>query len=423
MRVLYLGGGLILWLVGCESRQPGVVTKMQPTVPAAASVRPSPAPLDTADYTASHYGFPTYHADSDTLIALGSRHYWLQMHLAADSTKPLDYGPAAVAGQPFAAPTDSAWRAHRVRGYEGTYTFTLRDSARRVLVFRKQLHKRDFLHASSPELVTVSDPEFQYLGYSSGLHALLFAGYFAIPSSDVCSRVALLLDARNGRLRSLHDAGSASFEATDCDPQVSPSGQAVITCADEVLRAARPPFSLRRPHAQLNATRFLTDTTLLVVYAFGDYRPRKPDPARPNADPTADPTVSAGFNLPDEEFTSTPAQRRAPNAFIMGTSGHVLSKFKYEGWEPGMGDVLPRYSSAATRTYYLVSESKDLVLLPKAQPGTFTKLPLKSLPRFRPPQRPTEFRFTLYSDAGEMTFYVDKTNPRAIRYALQAVGQ
>lgn len=411
MRAVLPGCLVGLALVGCESRGPASAVAAQPAAtPPAANIAPPP---DTANYTVSHYGFPTYHADSDTLILLGKRHYWLRMTLAADSTKPLDYAPAAVAGQPFAAPTDTAWQAHRVRGYEGTYTFTLRDSTRRMRVFRQRLHKRDFLRVGSRELVTVSDPQFQYLGYSAGLQALLFSAYFAIPDSDVCSRVTMLLDARSGRLRSLHNAGSASFEATDCDPQVSPSGRAIITCAAEVLRAGRPPISLRRPHAELHATRFLTDTTLLAVYTFGDYRPRQPDPAETG--PTSDPTVSAGFSLPDEEFVSTPAQDRAANAFIIGTSGHVLSKFKYDGWEPGMGDVLPRHSSAITRTYYLVSENKDLVLLPKAQPGTFIKLPLKSMPKFQPPQRPQEFRFTLQNDTEEFTFYVDKTQPHAIR--------
>ncbi|RZK10017.1 MAG: hypothetical protein EOO56_29695 [Hymenobacter sp.] len=113
----------------------------------------------------------------------------------------------------------------------------------------------------------------------------------------------------------------------------------------------------------------------------------------------------------------------APNAFLLGASGHVLNKFKYDGWEPGMGDVLLRYSSPSTRTYYLVSKGKDLLLLPKAKPGTVTKLPIKSLPKFRPPQRPQEIKFALCSEVGEYTFYVDKNNPQAIRYRLHPQEQ
>jgi hypothetical protein len=366
--------------------------------------------------------FPDYRPLTDTLIAVGQQHYWLRIELAPDSTKPLDYAPAIIAGQPFAAPSDSAWRAHRIRGYDGTFTFSLRDSARRTCLFRQSLHKRDFLRAAPPEIVTISDPYFQYLGYSQGLNALLFAAYFGIPYSDVATRATMLLSAKNGRVLALRDAGSASFGATDCAPRVSASGQAVLTCASELLRAGRPPLSLRRPHAELWATYFLTDTTLLAIYHFGDYRPSKPDPARTPADPTADPAVSAGFSLPETEFVSTPAQQRAANAFILGTSGHILSRFKYEGSENGINETLPSYFAASTRTYYLISESKDLVLLPKDRPGTFVKIPLKTLPAYRPPQRAQEFKFTLQNELGEFTCYVDRSNPQAIRVHQKLVN-
>lgn len=220
MRRYFWVGLASLTLASCDSQPIATTT---PVLPVAAKptignrpVAPLPAP-DTIDYTRSHYAFPDYHSLTDTLVLLGPQQRWLRIELAPDSTKPLDYAPAAIAGQPFAAPSDSAWRTHRVRGYDGTFTFSLRDSARHTL-FSKQLHKRNFLRASSPDIVTVSDPFFKYLGYSCGLNALLFAAYFAIPDSDVCTRATLLLDAKTGRVLSLRDAGSASFEATDCDP-------------------------------------------------------------------------------------------------------------------------------------------------------------------------------------------------------------
>ena len=404
-------------LAGCDAQPVATTTPARP----AATLRPPAAAIpDTIDYTRAPAAFPDYRPLTDTLIAVGRRHYWLRIELAPDSTKPLDYAPAIIAGQPFAAPSDSAWRAHRIRGYDGTFTISLRDSARRTWLFRQPLQKRDFMRAAPPEIVTVSNPYFQYLGYRQGLNALLFVAYFGIPYSDVASRATMLLSAKNGRVLALRDAGSASFEATDCTPQVSASGQAVLTCASELLRAGRPPLSLRRPHAELWATHFLTDTTLLAIYHFGDYRPGKPDPAR--TDPTADPGVSAGLSLPETEFVSTPAQQRAANAFILGTSGHILSQFKYEGSENGMSETLPWYFSASTRTYYLISESKDLVLLPKAQPGTCVKIPLKTLPTYQPPQRAQEFKFTLQNGLEEFTCYVDRSNPRAIRVHHEALN-
>lgn len=420
MRLLFVCCvGFLVLLAGCNSHPAATAANQQPAPPVAAA---PPAPTDTTDYTRTPPGYRTLHAD--TLIRLGSRRYWLQTRTVTDSTRPFDYGPTAIVGRHFAAPTDSAWRLRRVRGYDGTYTLTLRDSTRRRVVFTRQLHKQDLRHACPPELLTVSEPDFYYQGYSRGLHALLFTVETGIPSSDVIHRAALLLDARTGRTLALQDIGSASFEATDCDPQVSPDGQAVLTCADTLLRAGHPPLSLRRPHAELRAARFLTDTTLLLVYAFGEYRPTKAaaaDTVADQAPSSDDPRITADFYVPDEEFVSTPAQKRAANAFIYGTSGRVLSKFRYDGWAPGMGDELPRCWLAATRTHYLVSEGKDLVLLPRAHPGTFQKLPIKGLPRFHPPQRPQEARFSLYSDAGEYTFYIDKTNPQAIRYQLKPV--
>lgn len=409
---------LLLWslvvLAGCEAHQPAKVAE-KPRAPLAVLLRAAP---DTIDYTSSQHGLLTYHADTDTLVLLGQHHYWLQVRHVADSTKPFEYGPTRVVGRHFAAPADSAWQQHRVRGYDGTYSFVLRDSTHQRVIFRQQLHKKDLLAAAPAETVTVSDPEFYYLGYSNGLNALLFLVEVGIPSSDVGQRATLLLDARSGQLRALRNAGSSTFEATDCEPKVAPDGQAVLTCADELLRARRPPFSLRRPHAELRATRFLTDTTLLAVYAFGDYRPRKSEPGLSDTGPSDDPNISAGFYLPDEEFVSTPAQERADNAFILGTSGHVLNKFYFTNW--GMGDMnydLPRHFLATTRTYYFFNDRKTLILLPKASPGRIIERPLKTLAKFRPPQRPQEVSFTLPDDLGqeEFTFYVDKTQPQAIR--------
>lgn len=419
MRSFFLVPTLAGLLAGCEQR-PAATTAAPPAPPApVAATRSAPPAPDTLDYTRPLPGAREVHPD--TLIALGSRHYWLQMRQVSDSTRPFDYGPTAIAGRHFAAPSDTAWQQRRVRGYDGTYTFTLRDSTRRQVIFHRQLHKQDLRAGSPAEVLTVSEPAFYYRGYSPGLGALLFVLETGISYSDVIHRAALLLDARTGLVQALHDIGSASFEATDCAPRVSGDGRSVLTCADELLRAGRPPLSLKRPHAEVRAANFLTDTTLLVVYAFGDYRPTKPEPgdsATARTDNSSDPTVTAGFYVPNVEFRSTPAQLRAANAFIYGTSGHVLNQFNYDNWAPGMGDELPIRALAATRTYYLVSHARDLVLLPRAQPGTVQKIPIKSLPRFRPPRRPQEVAFTLYSERGTYTFYVDKANPRAIRYQL-----
>ena len=382
------------------------------------------AATDTTDYTRAHQANFDY-SRADTLILLGKRHYWLQLRQVADSTKPLDYAPAYVVGRPFAAPTDTAWQAHRVRGYEGTYTFALRDSSRRKLVFRTQLHKRDFQATNAGEVLTVSEPEFHYLGYSAGLNGLLFVAYFGIPYSDVIDRTMLLLDTHTGQVKAQRGIGSATFDAIDCDPQVSPTGQAVLTCAGELLRAGQSPLSLRRPQAALRAARFLTDTTLLAVYEFGTYRPVKP--SAPDADdqtaalPVAGAAATAEMAQPTE-FVSTPAQRRAANAFVLSTSGRVLGRFRYDGWSGDMGYTMPRRYSPSTRTYYVANGTKSIFLLPKAQPGSAVELPLSKLARFRSPQQPLEITLTLPYAVNMQTLvlYVDTLHPQQVRYQLLA---
>jgi hypothetical protein len=224
--------------------------------------------------------------------------------------------------------------------------------------------------------------------------------------------------------------GSASFEAIDCDPQAAPGGQAVLTCAGQLLRAGQPPLSLKRPHAEVRATRFLTDTTLLVVYEFGDYRlaPRSEEVAAEEGEssPVAGAPVTAVLAQPPLEFTSTPAQRRLSNAIVLSTSGRQLAAFRYDGWLPDMGYSMPRHAVAASRTYYFlngeIDKPKSLVLLSKARPDSVIQLPLKSLAKFQPPRRRQETRFVLSDGANDYTFYADSANPRRIRYTRRPAG-
>ena len=419
----------VLGLAGCESR-PAAEATSQPAAPVPvapvgqSAAAPAALRRDTTDYMRPA-GFASQRPD--TLIQLGSRHYRLRITQVADSTQPIDYEPATFVTKLYAAPSDTAWYYHRVRGYEVTSTFTLRDSAGRRLVFTKALHKHDFARINSGELLTLSELETYYAGYSVGLHALVFVVYIGLPSSDVAERVALLLDARTGQEKGLYNIGSAMFEATDCDPRPSPDGQAVLTCAGQLLRAGRAPLSLKRPHAELRAARFLTDTTLLAVYGLGDYRPMRPDPAR---DLPADPQPPAAANVtallaqPATEFYTTPTQSRLANAFIMSTSGRQLAAFRYDGWLAGPDYYLPRHYLPATRTYYLLNGSygqpQSLLLLAKAHPDSVLQLPLKSLPKFRPPRRPQEAMLTINNEQQRFTFYVDTLQPRRVRYRVQA---
>lgn len=144
MRTLRILGSVGLLLSSCETHQPAATVPAQPTAVAAAPANgPTPLPADTADRTrATATRSP---GPADTLIALGTRHYWLSVRVTTDSARALDYGPAANAGPAFAVADDSAGNAAgRVRGYAETYAFVLRDANRQKTLFRRLLHKPDF---------------------------------------------------------------------------------------------------------------------------------------------------------------------------------------------------------------------------------------------------------------------------------------
>ncbi len=430
MRVSTLVSAVGLF-ASCETRQPVVTTPRHPiTTVAPVAVVSTAVPLDTADNTRASRGV-FINSQADTLLSLGTHRYWLHLSQVADSTKPLEFAPATLAGKFFAAPSDTAWRAHRVRGYDCTFTFTLRDSTRRQVVFSKKLHKHDFLSTDKGEVLTLSEPDVRYMGYSSGLNALVFVAYFGLPYSDVIDRTTVLLDARSGQVKGKYRIGSASFESIDCDPRVAPDGRAILTCAGQLLRTNQAPLSLKRPHAEVRAARFLTDTTMLVVYEFGDYHPASlreelaPEEAGPL--PAAAAPATAVLAQPAMEFTSTPAQRKLANAFVLSTSGRQLANFRYDGWLPGMGYSMPRHAVAATHTHYFLNgengKPKSLILLSKAQPASVIQLPLKTLTKFQPPRRQQETRFVLSDGVDDYIMYADTTNPRRIRYERRPASQ
>lgn len=396
-----------LVLAGCETRQP-VATA--PALPVAAvppaPVAPAPLPLDTADYTRAHPS--QWPGPADTLIAIGTRHYWLSMQVTTDSTRALYYHPAANVGAAFAVPGD---RTGQVRGYYETYTFALRDSTRKKLLFRRQLHKSDFYRVGSRDVVTVVNMERPcYLGYSAALDALVFNCALWIPGSDVGGRATLVLD-RQGHLKTISSGGSLLWDAIDCDPQLSPSGRAVLTCT-ELLRAGQPPLRLERPHAQLQAARFLNDSTLLVIYEYGDYV------QRPIEEVGNDSSVTAPMTAAD--LVTTPAQRRLPTAVVLRTNGQVLRQFNL--LTTGVAaNQLPRTFLKPTRTYFFFDEaSRKLVLLPKAHPDSLRELLLKNLLAFKPPLRPHEQKIEISSDFSLLSLYVDTLQPWVVRYRLKA---
>lgn len=103
------------------------------------------------------------------------------------------------------------------------------------------------------------------------------------------------------------------------------------------------------------------------------------------------------------EFTTTPAQRRLPTAFVLRTSGRVLRHFQLAATGVAASELRRTFVPAAG-TYFLYDETaRKLVLLPKAQPELLTELPLKSLAAFKPPRHPREKRVEINSDFSRLT--------------------
>ncbi len=387
-------GLLLVFVMGCEQRMN--TTRANPSVRASVSVASppplaqSPAPTPVARPAAKPRPAPpgwAPPASTDTLLVLNGQPYHLRLQAETDSARRLTATYEATPG-----------RVERVHGFEGYYTVTLRD-AQGGQVFRRQLRKAAFFKRVGADIVTESEayvPEL--LGYSHPLGALAFTLDFMVPDSDVGAQVVLLLDLAGNVLRLSDGRGPGS--GPECDPALSASGGALLT-ASEVLRPGQPPLRLEKATADLVGATFLTDTTLLVVYAPGkSHVIRYPD------------------GLEAYGRTPSPEQLRAPNAFVRHVrTGRVLSRFRYRGFYEEMGFTIPGYQLRATATHYLLDEKRGLLLLPLGGSSTPTEMRFTLMPRFTPPQKPAEVRFELHGSSSGFAFYVDTSSVRPhIRY-------
>lgn len=386
-------GLLAVALTGCDQRMntnratPSVLTSVS-VAPPLATAEPSPpsAPAPRSAPLPNRPGW-ALPAATDTLVLLNNQPYHLLIQAETDSTRRLSATYETTPGH-----------TERVHGYEGRYTVTLRDG-RGGQVFRRQLRKAAFFKRAGADIVTESEAYLpELLGYSRALGALAFTVDFMVPDSDVGAQVVVLLDLAGNVLR-LSD-GRGPGGGPECEPALSANGRFLLT-ATEVLRPGQPPLRLDRPNADMVGASFLTDTTLLVVYA-----PGKSHPIR----------YSNGL----EGYGRTPsaAQLRAPNAVVRhARTGQVLSRFHYHGYYEEMGFTIPAHQLRATATHYLLDEKRGLYLLPLGYPAALAEMRFAVMPRFHPPQHPAEVRFELHGSSTTFEFYVDTSSvqPR-IRY-------
>ncbi|MGI4886554.1 MAG: hypothetical protein ACRYFR_16490 [Janthinobacterium lividum] len=383
MRLFFYAILSCLGLAGCEQHLYHKEERRPLAVPAAVAVGPgAPGPVGPPP--------PAPPVVPGTAFSVNGRVHYLVAQARPDSAHPL----TALAY--FSDDDRARQRLTKVRGYDGRFTFTLRDAAG-VPIFRRELRKADFAKMGAPDVVVesaINKPVF--LGYAAALRALVFTVDFGAPDSDVGFQVVLLLDL-SGQVLRLSE-GRALSGGPDADPALAGNGRAVLT-ATEILRPGRPPVRLARPGADLAGTFFLTDTTVLAVYDPGKNRPvRLPD------------------GLVNYERRATPQQLQAPNAFVLRVrNGQAVNSFRYRGYYEGMGYSVPHFNLPAAHTCYLLDEKRGLCLVPMA-PGPPTTLKFAEMPRFVPPQVAQEVRFEMQGEDAQFAFYADTLNPRRVRY-------
>lgn len=347
-----------------------------------------PAPLPDTTAVAARRAAPA--ARGIALVINGKTHRLL-LRARNDSTRPL------TALSYFSDDDRARQHPTPVRGYDGRFTFTLRD-ANGQQVFQRQLRKADFAKMGAPEIVVESAAAVPaFLGYSAALGALVFTVDFVVPESDDGFQAVLLLGLQGQVLRLSH--GRALSGGPDCDPALAPNGRAVLT-SSEIIRPNQVPLRLARAGADLAGAFFLTDTTVLAVYDPGKNRPvRLPD------------------GLLSYERRVTPQQQQAPNSFVLRVSnGRIVNRFRYKGFYEGMGYSVPHHTLRAARTCYLLDEKRGLCLVSLAAPGPPVTLKFAEMPRFAAPQAGPEVRFQLQGEDAQFAFYADTTNPRHVRY-------
>ncbi|MCC3160270.1 hypothetical protein LJ737_23740 [Hymenobacter sp. 15J16-1T3B] len=374
--------GLCAALLACKGRKPAAESAAASAAPdspvAAAAAAPQPLRADTVA------PFPTVLTRLDSaaglpVVRLQGQPFRVETARRIDLTRPLPPGEPA----PESGLADSLSRAWGY-GYDAEYTIRLLDAAGRAR-FVTTLRKPDFAEAIGATAVAgYASNAPTLLAYLPGFRALAFEVSFFMEGTDDVASALLLLDAGTGRVQLV--VPYERWDDADGANALTPDGRALLTGTD-LLRADGRRISLLRPGQQVAGTRWLNAHTLLVAYV-GAY---------------------------DRQGNRRPL--RGPNAHLLNLDGRELGAFRLDGLEAEVGYMLRDEYLAQTQTYYLYdADNRTLRLFPRAQPLQYRTLPLAKLPRFAPPQRPAEVRFTVYTTGGlPPVFFVD-TGSGAVRY-------
>jgi hypothetical protein len=378
-------------------QQPGHAVGLVATTEAKSPPPTVSPPADTLDVSNLDYAADNGKTKMDTLLSLGPRHYRLQLQAKADSSQELRLA-ATLADSVMVGTKANGEPVFEVkRFYNVRYTITLRDSAGHSQ-FKRTFTKPAFYALVGRALVLESEPMRPvFVGFNAPRRWLLFRQQFGVEGTDWGGEAFLALDLK-GRTQRLTFSNIYGGGGSDCRIQQSPDGQAVITCGQLLLPGGRYQ-PLTKPHTQLVAARFLSDTTLLTVYDYVLTRRVQYE------------GIWGTEEVPD------PRYRRVPNAFVLSArTGNVLAKFRYDGFVDALGyNVLRQYVWQAN-SYYLLDENQQLVrVIPKNKPQLTYQVSLRQLPAFRAPRQRNEVKIILSAGLDTSALYLN-TVTRRMRY-------
>lgn len=379
----------------CQSEKPAERATAPPVPPdsivAASALVPPPA-SDTVDWLARTL---PGNATTDTTLQIAGKLYRLRLSATADSGRMLRVATGGIVGEAFAVDSNFV-RNKLVQGPSGSYVIQLLAAGQAVM--RRRFQKPDFYAVAERSVVVVSEPEPpRFLGYYPELGGLAFWQQIGIPASDVGSYFFYLLDMK-GQMRELSLGNQFGEGHTDCDPLPAPGGKALLTCS-KLLRPSQPTLNLQKPQADLALARFLSDTTLLVLYNYGEYK-----------------TESDSSGLEGMSWQVPTHLRNQPNGFILNLQGKQLARFRFDGLGEGMGYYVRRAYVPAIHTYYLLDAARGVRLLDKRNPAATREVTFRQMIPFTSPQRPTEVRFKIRGETADFVFYADEDHPENLRY-------
>ncbi|OGX89709.1 hypothetical protein [Hymenobacter coccineus] len=173
MRLIFYAIISGLGLAGCEQHL-YIKEERRPQAMPAAAVASSGAPAAVP--------LPAPPVVPGTAFSVNGKVHYLATQARPDSARPL----TALAY--FSDDDRARQRLTKVRGYDGRFTFTLRDAAG-APVFRRELRKADFAKMGAPDVVVESAANKPvFLGYSAALRALVFTVNFGAPTATWGSR-------------------------------------------------------------------------------------------------------------------------------------------------------------------------------------------------------------------------------------------